>query len=111
MLSPDNFIFLNFTFYFQNFCPLIAQLVGVLFTPDQLMSKSAVTHGDFITIFETALSTLLPEPEVLQSSTYISKPNLTKHVFNGEDGDLMTGSEPIIVPMRTHKAKRTCVAA
>jgi hypothetical protein len=70
ILSPDNFIFLNFTSYFQNFCPLVAQLVDFLFTPDPLTSKSAVTHGDFIMIFETALSTLLPEPKVLPSSTY-----------------------------------------
>jgi hypothetical protein len=112
LLSPNYFLFPHFSPYFHNFHLLVEELMKAIFTtPDQYTSKSAVTHQDFITIFETVLSTLPPEPDVLRPPTYASKPNMTKCVFNNGDGDLMTGSEPITVTMNPRKLKQTRIAA
>jgi hypothetical protein len=96
LMSPKHLIFSGFSPYFHVFCPLVDKLMKVLFTtPDFCTSKSPVTHQDFINIFKDALSDLLPEPDVPRPHAH--KPAATrKRVFDDEDGDLITGSEPII---------------
>ena len=92
-----SFTYLGFSCYFHVFCPLVAVLMDVLFTmPNHCTSKSAVTHQDFIMIFEQALSNLPSEPNVPLPPTKACKTK--KHAFTneGEDGDLMIGSEPIM---------------
>jgi hypothetical protein len=96
LMSPKHLIFLGFSPYFHVFCSLVDKLMKVLFTtPDYYTSKSPVTHQDFIKIFQDALSNLPSEPDVPRPPA--RKPAVTKkHVFEDEDGDLITGSEPII---------------
>jgi len=65
---PRMVIFLGFSPYFSVFCPLVEALMKVLFascSTDYCTSTSAVTHQDFIRIFETALTGLPLELDVM----------------------------------------------